>query len=169
MKRFWLALLLIGCGESAALVTTQGPIVDSPDAAIEDPEPVPTPVDKHDSGTSDARTDVYVPPSPAPVPPTPPPPPPDQDAATDAGDAGSCVDYVRPPATPGWVVWSHYPTFSQPFYCPDSVQGNSCRYALLAHATTTASGPVVYPYPAGSCHITVPSQCLPCTNGLTAW
>ncbi len=110
-----------------------------------------------DSGPPDAAVDA--------APPPPPPP--------DAG-AGPCVDYVVPPASPSWRGTAHYTlssttTQSVPFQCPTSVEGNSCRYALLYYSTSTPSGPVVYPYPRSACHIQVPAKCLPCTGGATQW
>jgi hypothetical protein len=97
------------------------------------------------------------------------------DAGQDAGqpvdsgvDAGPCVSSVKVPTSPYWTIWANYQlsaTTSQmvPYYCPDGVTGNSCKYAL----GNPASG---YKYPAaGQCHIPVPSQCAPCTGGVTEW
>lgn len=90
------------------------------------------------------------------------------DSGADAADAGPCVTSVEVPTSPNWVIWARYTlsaTTSQsvPYYCPDGVTGNSCKYAL----GNPASG-YVYPAP-GACRIAVPDKCLPCTNGVTEW
>lgn len=116
-----------------------------------------------------------------------PPPPVDAAAPVDAGakpdggtDAGLCLDYLTLPTSPYWRGTANYDlgcvevsgsvtcrSISKGFQCPSVVEGNSCKYAIMARWTRpTPEGWVPNP---PACHLAVPEKCLPCTGGQTEW
>lgn len=101
--------------------------------------------------------------------------PPPQDSGVPPADAaapdgGPCVTSIKAPASPGWTIFVRYPNVSQPYYCPSTPEGNSCKFALIsAGATLNASGDYVLTPLPGVCRVDVPAKCLPCTGAVTQW
>lgn len=137
--------------------TSSPPLEDaSSDVSTPLPPDADDPIPEEDASTPppvDAGSDA-----------TTPPPPTDggSDASAPADAGGPCVENIKVPVTPNWTIWVRYPGgVSVPYYCPSSVEGNSCKYALGNPASGT--------YTPSTCRVTVPAKCLPCTGNVTQW
>lgn len=96
-------------------------------------------------------------------------PTPPVDAGVEPDASGpACVESIRAPTDANPYIWVGYvlnPTTFQgvPYLCPDSVTALSCR-----HSFEWSDSPLPSWRPT-TCRVAVPTECLPCTGGVTEW